>query len=163
MGLAEPAGKHVQDSRVEMTEIVMPNDANPLGTIFGGRVMQLMDIAASIAGFRHARCNVVTLSVDSLEFRRPIRVGDAVVLHAWLNWAGRTSMEVQVEVYSEDLMTGERARTSTAFFTFVAVDQERRPTPVPPLLTLTQDEERRFQEAARRRAERLGRKEREEI
>ncbi len=140
----------------------MPNDANPLGTIFGGRVMQLMDIAASIAAYRHARCNVVTLSVDSLEFRRPIRVGHAVVLHAWLNWAGRTSMEVQVEVYSEDLMTGEHARTSTAFFTFVAVGPEGRPQPVPPLLTLSQEEERRFQEAAQRRAERLRRKEREE-
>jgi acyl-CoA hydrolase len=162
MSLSDTLGKRVADSRVEMTEIVMPNDANPLGTIFGGRVMQLMDIAASIAGFRHARCNVVTLSVDSLEFRRPIRVGDAVVLHAWLNWAGRTSMEVQVEVYSEDLITGERARTSTAFFTFVAVDPDGKPHEVPPLLPLTQDEERRFEEAAQRRAERLRRKEREE-
>ncbi|MDA8346017.1 MAG: acyl-CoA thioesterase [Thermaerobacter sp.] len=160
--MAEFAGKHVQDSRVEMTEIVMPNDANPLGTIFGGRVMQLMDIAASIAGFRHARCNVVTLSVDSLEFSRPIRVGDAVMLHAWLNWTGRTSMEVQVEVYSEDLITGERARTSTAYFTFVAVDPQGQPRQVPPLLPLTVDEERRYQQAAQRRAERLQRKEREE-
>lgn len=140
----------------------MPNDANPLGTIFGGRVMQLMDVAASIAGFRHARCNVVTLSVDSLEFRRPIRVGYAVVLHAWLNWTGRTSMEVQVEVYSEDLLTGERARTSTGFFTFVAVDEAGRPKEVPALLPLTQDEERRFQEAAGRRARRLQQSEKEE-
>ena len=140
----------------------MPNDTNPLGTIFGGRVMQLMDVAASIAGFRHARCPVVTLSVDSLEFQRPIRLGDAVVLHAWLNWAGRTSMEVQVEVHSEDLLTGVQARTSTAYFTFVAVDDDGRPTPVPPLLTTTEDEEKRYREAAARRADRLRRKQGED-
>lgn len=134
----------------------MPNDANPLGTIFGGRVMQLMDIAASIAASRHARMPVVTVSVDSLKFDRPIRVGQAAALQAWVNWTGRTSMEIQVEVFSEDLETGERARTSTAYFTFVAVDAQGRPREIPPLIPLTQDEERRSGEAEERRRRRIG-------
>lgn len=155
MHLSDLAGKHVGDSRVDMVEMVMPNDANPLGTIFGGRVMQLMDIAASIAASRHARMPVVTASVDSLKFDRPIHVGQAVALSAWVNWTGTSSMEVQVEVFSEDLISGERARTSTAYFTFVAVDAEGRPQPVPPLRPLTRDEERRYQEAQKRRRHRL--------
>lgn len=155
MQLADLPGKHVADSRVEMVEIVMPNDANPLGTIFGGRIMQLLDIAASIAAGRHARMPVVTVSLDSLKFDRPIRVGQAVVLHAWINWTGRSSMEVQVEVFSEDLETGERARTSTAYVTFVAVDAEGRPRPIPPLIPLTPEEERRFRAGEQRRQRRL--------
>jgi acyl-CoA hydrolase len=138
-----------------MTEIVMPNDANPLGTIFGGRVMQLMDIAASITCFRHARCNVVTASVDSLEFKGPIHVGEAIVVRSWLNWVGRSSMEAQVEVLSENLLTGERRRTSTAYLTMVAVDGEGQPQEVP-RLDLESDEERlRYRQAAERRQERL--------
>ena len=138
-----------------MTEIVMPNDANPLGTIFGGRVMQLMDIAASISCFRHARCNVVTASVDSLEFKGPVHVGEAVVVRAWLNWVGRSSMEAQVEVLSENLLTGERRRTSTAYLTMVAVDEEGRPKEVA-RLELESDEERlRYRQAGERREERL--------
>jgi len=133
----------------------MPNDANPLGTIFGGKVMQLMDIAASITCFRHARCNVVTASVDSLEFRGPIHVGEAIVVRSWLNWVGRSSMEAQVEAYSENLLTGERRRTSTAYLTMVAVDGEGHPQEVP-RLELGSDEERlRFRQAAERREGRL--------
>lgn len=133
----------------------MPNDANPHGTVFGGRVMQFMDIAAAICGHRHARCQVVTLSVDSLVFRRPIRVGQAMVLRAWMNWVGNSSMEIQVDVFSEDMRSGERALTSTAFLTFVALDDGGGPRRVPPLRLETPEEELRFREAAQRREERL--------
>ncbi len=135
--------------------MVMPNDANPLGTIFGGRVMQLMDIAASITCLRHARCNVVTASADSLEFRAPVHVGEAIVVRSWLNWVGRSSMEAQVEVLAENLRTGERRRTSTAYLTMVAVDEAGRPKEVS-RLELESDEERlRFRQAGERREERL--------
>ena len=143
-----------------MTEIVMPNDANPLGTIFGGRVMQLMDIAASITCFRHARCNVVTASADSLEFKGPVHVGEAIMVRSWLNWVGRSSMEAQVEVLSENLLTGERRRTSTAYLTMVAVDEAGRPQEVPRLELETDDERRRFRQAQERREERLRLRER---
>lgn len=138
----------------------MPNDANPLGTLFGGRVMQLMDIAASITCFRHARCNVVTASVDSLEFKGPVHVGEAVVVRAWLNWVGRSSMEAQVEVFSENLLTGERRKTSMAYLTMVAVDGEGKPREVAQI-ELESDEERlRFRQAGERREERLKLRER---
>jgi len=133
----------------------MPNDANPLGSIFGGRVMQLIDVAASISAFRHAHRNVVTASVDSLEFRRPIRVGQLVVVRSWLNWVGKSSMEAQVEVFAENPLTGERDRTSTAYLTIVAVDGDGRPCEVPPLDLESEDERRRFRQAEERRAQRL--------
>lgn len=150
--------KPVSRSVVEMTELVLPNDANQLGNILGGRVMHLIDICGAMAAARHARRVCVTASVDSLSFEYPIRVGQAVNLKAWVNYTARTSLEVQVEVYAEDLLTGQRHHTSTALLTFVAVDDHGRPTPVPPVLPETAEEKRRYAEAEKRRAERLARR-----
>lgn len=149
--------KPVRESHVEMTELVLPNDANALGTVLGGKVMHLIDICGAMAAARHCRKPVVTASVDTLDFKHPIFVGQAMLLRGWVNYAARTSMEVQVEVYSEDLRTGERRHTSTALLTFVALDERRQPTPVPPVLPETEEEWRRYREAEARRAERLRR------
>lgn len=151
------APKPVRESYVEMTELVLPNDANALGTVQGGKVMHLIDICGAVAAARHCRRVVVTASVDALDFKHPIFVGQAMLLRGWVNYAARTSMEVQVEVFSEDLRTGERRHTSTALLTFVALDDQRRPTPVPPVLPETEEEWRRYREAEARRAERLRR------
>lgn len=150
--------KPVRESVVEMTELVLPNDANQLGNILGGKVMHLIDICGAMAAARHARRVCVTASVDSLSFEHPVRVGQAVNLRAWVNYTARTSMEVQVEVYAEDLLTGERHHTSTALLTFVALDDQGRPTPVPPVIPETPEEKRRYAEAEQRRQERLARR-----
>jgi acyl-CoA hydrolase len=146
-----PAG----ESKVEMLELMYPNDANPLGTIMGGRVMHFIDVAAAIAATRHARRPCVTASVDHLDFHAPVRVGDLLVLRACVNYTGRTSMEVGVRVEVEDRRTGRRTHTSTAYLTFVAVTDDGAPTPIPPLVCRTDDEKRRYEEGKKRRAERL--------
>ncbi len=150
-------GRTVEDGSVRMAELVLPNDANPLGNLLGGKVMHLIDVAAAIAAARHSRRPVVTVSVDSLEFHHPVKVGHVVHLSARVNHTGTTSMEVGVEVESENPLTGERRHTSSAFLTFVALDDLGRPTAVPPLVPRTAAEKRRFDEAARRRADRLKR------
>lgn len=138
-----------------MTEVVLPNDANVHGHILGGKVMHLIDLAGAIAGFRHARLPVVTASVDSVSFLHPIRVGHLVLLEAFVTRTFKTSMEVQVRVFSEEPLTGDRLKTSTAFLTFVALDEEGKPTPVPPLIPRTNEEKRRYAAALRRRRRRL--------
>lgn len=140
-------------SRCEMTELVLPGDANALGTIFGGRVMQWVDIAAGIAAMRHAGGSVVTASIDALHFLGPIRVGEVVTLKAQVNEAFRTSMEVGVRVEAEDPRCGRRY-TTRAYLTFVAVDDQGRPVAVPPLHPETDDDRRRQAEARARRAAR---------
>ncbi|HEY8487513.1 MAG TPA: hotdog domain-containing protein [Thermaerobacter sp.] len=152
-----PPARPARESRVEMTELVLPNDANPLGNILGGKVMHLMDIAGALAASRHSRRVCVTASVDRIDFLHPIRVGEAILLEAQVTDAGRTSMEVRVNVYSENLRTGQRRHTATAFFTFVALDEHGRPTPVPAVIAETPDEQRLQAEARRRRQERLAR------
>jgi acyl-CoA hydrolase len=149
------AAKPVSASRVEMVEVVLPNDANPLGFILGGRVMHLMDIAAAIAAHRHSNGPVVTASADYVDFRSPIRVGDLIILRSSVNRVFRTSMEVGVKVFSENTSTGQRHHTSSAYVTFVAVDENLRPRPVPPLRLQTAEDRRRFREAAARRRIRL--------
>jgi len=144
-----------KESEVVMTEIVLPGDANALGTAFGGKVMQWIDTAAAIAAIRHTRKVVVTASMDELHFHKPIRVGEIVQIHARVNAVFHRSLEVGVEVFSEDQLTGRRHHTCSALLTFVALDAEGRPTTVPPLLLETQ-EERDLQAAAEaRRAQRL--------
>lgn len=152
-----PPARPARESRVEMTELVLPNDANPLGNILGGKVMHLMDIAGALAAARHSRRVCVTASVDSIDFLHPIRVGEAIQVVAQVTDAGRTSMEVQVDVYSENLRTGQRRHTATAFFTFVALDERGQPTPVPAVIAETPEERRRQAEARRRRQARLAR------
>jgi len=148
-------GKTPAKSCVEMVEVVLPNDANPLGNILGGKVMHLIDIAGAIAAHRHSRSVVVTASVDSLDFLHPIRVGQLVILKAQVTRAFHTSMEVEVKVYLEDYLTGERRQTSSAFMTYVALDRAGQPKPVPPLIPRTAEEKRRYREALERRRHRL--------
>lgn len=147
--------KTVAQSRTNMTEVVLPNDTNTLGNVLGGKVMHLMDIAAAIAAYRHCRRPVVTVSVDSLQFLNPVKMGHIMLLEASVTRAFNTSMEVLVDACSEDPLTGERKRTSTAFLTFVAIDKEGRPIKVPPILPETDLEKRRYEEAQQRREQRL--------
>jgi acyl-CoA hydrolase len=143
-----------------MTEIVFPNDANPLGNVMGGRVMQWIDICAAVAAGRHARTPVVTASVDQIDFHNPVPVGGIVVLLASVNFTGRTSMEVGVKVWQEDRATGARKHVVSAYLTFVSLDPAtKQPRPVPPVEPKNADEVRRFEAGKRRRAQRLtGRK-----
>ncbi|MCA8956340.1 MAG: acyl-CoA thioesterase [Planctomycetes bacterium] len=145
----------VADSMVEMAEIVMPNDANPLGKLMGGRVMHWVDICAAIAAGRHARQPVVTASVDQLDFHRPVPVGAVVVLLASVNFTGRTSMEVGVKVFHEDRRTGERNHVVSAYLTFVALDEvTSQPAAVPAVVPETPEQKRRFRDAEQRRQRR---------
>jgi acyl-CoA hydrolase len=148
-------GKRVEESATEMVEVVLPNDANPLGNILGGKVMHLIDIAGAIAAHRHCRSLLVTVSVDNLDFVYPIRVGQLIVLRAHVTRAFHTSMEVEVKVFLEDYLTGERRQTSSAFVTYVALDPEGRPKRVPPIIPRTAEEKRRYREALERRGWRL--------
>ncbi len=148
-------GRPVRVSRTEMTELVLPQDSNLLGNILGGRVMHMIDIAGAIAAHRHCHRQVVTASVDHLDFLNPVRVGDLIVLEAQVNRAFHTSVEVGVEVFSEDSVAGVRKHTTTAFLTFVALDETGKPVPVPPLIVKTREERRRYREAGRRRNLRL--------
>ncbi len=147
--------KAVSESQVEMTEIVMPQDTNSLGTIFGGRVMQWMDIAAAISGFRHCRTAVVTACVDALGFHSPIKIGEIVSIKASVNYTGKTSMEIGVRVDAEDPITGKTKHASSAYFTFVATDNTGRPIAVPPVKPVSQVEKRRYKDGEKRRAARL--------
>jgi acyl-CoA hydrolase len=151
-----PAARSVADSKVEMTEIVFPNDANPLGNVMGGRVMQWIDICAAVAAGRHARTPVVTASVDRIDFHNPVPVGGIVVLLASVNYAGRTSMEVGVKVWQEDRATGARTHVVSAYLTFVSLDPAtKKPALVPPVTPQSDEEKRRFAAAQERRAQRL--------
>ena len=149
-------GKPVSASRSEMTEIVLPAQTNPLGKLLGGQVMHLVDMVAALAAHRHSSSYVVTASVDYIDFRNPINLGEIVTLYSQVNRVFRTSMEVGVEVYSENVMLGEKKHTTTAYVTFVAIDEKTRcPKPVAPLIVRTAEEKRRFEEAAKRREARL--------
>lgn len=141
-----------------MTEMVLPNDANAYGNVLGGKVMHLIDMAAAISAFRHCRQPVVTVSVDSLRFLHPVKMGHIVVLEACVTRAFRTSMELEVEVHSENPLTGERKKTSTAFLTFAAIDRDGNPTPVEPIVPETEEEKRSYEEAQVRRERRLSRR-----
>ncbi len=148
-------GKPAREAKAEMTEVVLPNDANPLGAMLGGRVMHLMDIAAAIAAHRHSNSYVVTASVDYVDFRYPIRVGDLIILKSSVNRVFNTSMEVGVKIFSENFLTGQRRHTSSAYVTFVAIDADRKPHRVPPMIPVTPEEKRRWREAGERRKTRL--------
>jgi acyl-CoA hydrolase len=148
-------GKPVSASRSEMVEAVLPNDANVLGNMLGGRVMHLIDIAGALAATRHSNSHVVTASVDYLDFRFPILIGEFIVLKSNVNRVFHTSMEVGVKVFSENVLTGERRHTSTAYLTYVALDLNRKPHLAPPLILETDQDRRRFREAGERRRQRL--------
>ena len=150
------AGKPVSASRSEMAEVVLPAQTNPLGKLLGGHVMHLVDIAAAMAAHRHSNSYVVTASVDYIDFRNSVSLGEIVMLRSQVNRVFNTSMEVGVEVYSENVLTGERKHTTTAYVTFVAIDEKtRRPKAVRPLILESPEEKRRYEEAAERRKTRL--------
>ena len=138
-----------------MVQVVLPNDANPLGFILGGTVMHLIDIAGAIACHRHTRSLLVTAAVDGLQFLHPIKVGDLIILRARVTAAFNTSLEVEVEVFSEGIETGERCMTSLAYLTFVTIDREGRRVPVPPLRLDTDAERQKARDADARRTARL--------
>lgn len=148
-------GKPVRDSISEYSEIALPNDANGLGNVLGGKVMHLVDLAAAMAALRHSRNPVVTAAVDSLHFIHPVRIGQLIVLRSSVNRVFRTSMEVGVTVETENLLTGEKRHTCSAYLTFVAVDRNGKATPVPPVIPETEEEKRRYREAGERREYRL--------
>ena len=153
-------GRYVRESASEYAEIALPNDTNALGTLLGGKVMHLVDLAGALAAMRHARAVVVTASIDNMTFLHPVRVGQLVILRSSVNRVFRTSMEVGVKVFVEDLLTGETSHTSSAYLTFVAIDEHGKSVPAPPVIPETEEEKRRYDDAARRRAERLALKER---
>ena len=142
------------ESAAEMLQVVLPNDTNPLGNALGGTVMHWIDLVAAIAAYRHSHRPVVTVSMDRLDFRAPIRLGHIVHLKAQLHYVGRTSMEVGVEVFAENPKTGDLQQTSSALVTYVALNDAGRSTPVPPLLLTTDEERARFEAARQRRQQR---------
>jgi acyl-CoA hydrolase len=149
-------GKLVSASRSEMAEVVLPADTNLLGKLLGGHVMHLVDVVAAMAASRHSNSYVVTASVDYIDFRNPVNLGEIVILMSQVNRVFSTSMEVGVKVYSENALTGERKHTTTAYVTFVALDEfSKTPKVVPPLILKTAEEKRRWQEAGARRKYRL--------
>ena len=135
----------------EMVELVLPNDANPQGTLLGGRLMHWIDMAGALAALRHSRNYVVTASTDHLDFRFPVHVGDLVVFKSSVNRVFKTSMEVGIKVWVENHFTGERHHVSSAYLTFVAVDRNGRKLPVAPVIPESADQQRRFEDAGRRR------------
>ncbi len=155
------APKNVNDSRVTMSHILLPQDANPAGIVHGGVVMKHIDNAAGVVAIRHTRANCVTASIDRLDFHNPAFIGDLITFKASLNMAGTTSMEVGVRVETENLKTGEIRHTASAYLTFVALDDDFRPQPVPPLLPETEDDSRRIRQAEDRRQVRLAEKTKE--
>ena len=148
-------GKPVRESLSEYSEIALPNDANGLGNVLGGKVMHLVDLAAAMAAIRHARRPCVTASVDSLHFLHPVRIGQLIVLRSSVNRVFRTSMEVGVQVETETLLTGEKLHTCSAYLTFVALDENRKAVEIPPVIPETEEELRRYRQAGERREYRL--------
>ncbi len=147
--------KRVSESRTIMTQTVFPNDVNNNGTLYGGRLLDWMDTLGGIVAKRHSRSTIVTASIDSLNFINPIRQRDIVILEAWVNYVGTASMEIEVRVMSEDPFTGETRKTCRAFLTYVAIGPDGKPRPVPKLILESEEEKIRFEEAKKRREERL--------
>ena len=153
----------VSESQSEMVEIVLPNDANPLNALLGGRLMHWIDLAGALAAHRHARSYVVTASIDHLDFVTPVHVGEMVILRSTVNRAFNTSMEVGVKVFVENYINGTSRVVSTAYLTFVAVDRHGHRLPVPPIIPETEEEKRRYEDAARRREHRIAERARKRI
>ncbi len=147
--------KRVSESKTVMTEMVMPNDTNPMGNLMGGNLLRWMDIASGICAGKHCEAHVVTASVDHVSFQKPIRVGDVVSLEASVTRAFNTSVEIFVEVFASDIKGGNARRCNHAYYTFVGLDEEGHPVPVPPVLPLTEIEQQRYDSAPRRREVRL--------
>ena len=147
--------KPVRESASEYSELALPNDSNGLGNFLGGKVMHLVDLAAAMAGMRHARNPVVTASVDSLHFLHPVHIGELIMLSSSVNRVFRSSMEIGVKVMTEKLLTGARMHTCSAYLTFVAIDREGKSIVIPQVVPETEDEIRRYRQAGERREYRL--------
>jgi acyl-CoA hydrolase len=152
---AASAARPVSASRTELVEFVLPQDANAIGTALGGRVMHFVDMAGAIAALRHCHAPVVTASIDHVDFRSPIQVGELMILKSSVNRTFHTSLEVGVKVFSENPLTGERRHTTSAYLTFVALDETHRPKVVSAVVCETADDRRRYQQALARRKTRL--------
>jgi acyl-CoA hydrolase len=138
-----------------MSELMMPQHANIMGNVFGGVILSLVDRVAAVCAIRHSRKQCVTVSVDKVDFREPIHVGELITAMARVNFAGRTSMEVGVKVIAENVISGEQRHTNSCYVTYVALDENGQPSPVPPVVPETPDEKRRYERAAQRRASRV--------
>lgn len=144
------------EDQLTLAQVMLPEDANPRGNVHGGALMKLADTAGGVCAARHSRQRVVTVVMDSMTFEEPVYVGDLVVVHAEVTWTGRTSLETEVSIEAEDVLSGERRHISTAYFVYVAIDEDGRPTAVPTLETSTSAQRQRWQAAEQRRARRLG-------
>ena len=147
--------KPIRASRISIAQLMQPEHGNLLGNVHGGWIMKLVDEAGALTCMRHAQCKVVTVAIDSMVFRNPIRIGDLVILNAEVTYTGRTSMEAEVQVVAENPITGARTHTNTAYLVYVALDDDGRATPVPSLIAETEDEKRRMQQAKKRQEYRL--------
>jgi len=153
-----PIQKNTRASRVTLSQLMHPEHANLLGNVHGGWIMKLVDEAGALACMRHAQKKVVTVAIDSMTFRQPIRIGDLIILNAEVTYTGHTSMEVEVQVVAENPVTGERTHTNTAYLVYVALDDEGRPTTVPALIVETEEEKLRMEQAKKRQAYRISQK-----
>jgi uncharacterized protein (TIGR00369 family) len=147
--------KPISASRITLSQLMHPEHANLLGNVHGGWIMKLVDEAGALTCMRHAQRKVVTVTIDSMDFRQPIRIGDLVILKAEVSYTGRTSMEASVEVHAENPITGEQTHTNTAYLVYVALDDAGRPTPVPPLQAETDEERQKMAQAHVRQERRL--------
>ena len=153
--VAVSGSKPLRESATEMVQVALPNDANPLGNVLGGRVMHWIDMVGAIVAFRHSRCPVVTASMERLDFRFPIQIGQIVQLNGCLHYVGRTSMQVGVEIYAENPLTGKRIHTSSTVVTYVALNSRGKPTRVPELSLETDEEKERFEAGRERHRKRM--------
>jgi uncharacterized protein (TIGR00369 family) len=147
--------KPVRASRITISQLMHPEHANLLGNVHGGWIMKLVDEAGALSCMRHAQRKVVTVAIDSMTFRQPIRIGDLIILNAEVTYTGRTSLEVEVHVLAENPISGNQTHTNTAYLVYVALDDEGKPTSVPPLQPETEDEKRKFDQAKARQERRL--------
>lgn len=153
-------GKRIKESSVILSHVMMPQDANPAGNVHGGAIMKHIDNAAAVVAFRHSRCNVVTASIDRLEFHHPVFVGNLLTLKASISMVGNTSIDIGVRAETEDLFTAEVRHTVSAYLTYVALDENGRPRKVPLLILESEEEIRRNREARIRKAGRIAASER---
>ena len=149
--------KYVKNSHVIMHELILPNDTNNLGNIFGGKVMQYMDLCAAMSAYKFSRTAVVTASVDRLDFLAPATVGDMLILKSSVNYAHKTSMEIGVRIDAENVKTGQRKHTASAYLTFVSLGEDGKPQKISDIIPETKDEKRRYKEGKERHAQRIKR------
>jgi uncharacterized protein (TIGR00369 family) len=150
--------KTVEASRITISQLMQPEHANNLGNVHGGWIMKLVDEAGALACMRHCQRRVVTVFIDQMEFHQPIRIGDLVTLTAEVTYTGNTSMEAEIKVTAEDPITGDQVHTNTAYVVYVALDNDRKPTQVPPVEAITAEENQKLEEGRKRQAERLARR-----